>query len=133
MSEDDERVWWCVTKNLWREHKEIQEKAKESDEGQVMEKGCENCRYKDRSEHEMPCVRCIRNARDNWEPEQDLVEVVRCKQCKYLHEEEGWCDKHSHFIGDYGEACHPWESANWKMFNADDYCSDGERRSDETD
>lgn len=48
-----------------------------------MEKGCENCRHKTKTEHEMPCVRCIRNATDKWEPVQDLVEVVRCKECKH--------------------------------------------------
>ena len=64
-------------------------------------------------------------------PAADVVEVVRCKDCKHWHEEEGWCDKHSHFIkyGTYGEEfCHPWESASWKMFDADYWCADGERR-----
>ena len=58
----------------------------------------------------------------------DVVEVVRCKNCKHWHEDTGWCYHHSHFMGDKGEFCHPWESANWKMFDGDDYCSDGERK-----
>ena len=61
-------------------------------------------------------------------PTVDAVEVVRCGKCKNYHAELGWCNLHSHFIGDDGEACHPSESANWKMFNDDDFCSDGERR-----
>ena len=63
-------------------------------------------------------------------PTVDAVEVVRCGRCKNYHAELGWCDLHSHFIDDDGEACHPSESANWKMFNEDDFCSDGERRND---
>ena len=55
---------------------------------------------------------------------------VRCKECKHWHEETGWCTEHSHFIGEDGEACHPSESPNWKMLNADDFCSYGERRND---
>ena len=52
---------------------------------------------------------------------------VMCKDCKHWHEETGWCYHHSHFIGSDGEACHPWESNNWKMLDADDFCSYGER------
>jgi len=58
----------------------------------------------------------------------DAVEVVNCKDCKHWHEETGWCYHHSHFIGSKGEACHPWESCDWKMLDADDFCSYGERR-----
>ena len=58
----------------------------------------------------------------------DAVEVVRCKDCKYWHEETGWCDQHSWFIEEDGEPCHPWESNNWKMLNEDDFCSYGERK-----
>lgn len=61
-------------------------------------------------------------------PAADVVEVVRCKNCKHWHEDTGWCYHHSHFVGDNGEFCHPWESANWKMFDGDDYCSDEERK-----
>lgn len=57
-----------------------------------------------------------------------LVPVVRCKDCKHYHKDTGWCDKHSHFVGSEGEACHPWESSEWKMFEEDDFCSYGERR-----
>ena len=58
------------------------------------------------------------------------VEVVRCKDCKHWHEKTGWCNQHSHFWDARGCFCHPWESRDWKMFNADDYCSYGERRAD---
>ena len=61
-------------------------------------------------------------------PTVDAVEVVRCRDCKHWHEETGWCNEHSHFIGAEGEACHPWESYDWKMLDADDFCSYGERK-----
>lgn len=57
--------------------------------------------------------------------------LVYCKNCKYWHKDEGWCDKHSHFVDSNGDFCHPWESANWKMFMEEDFCSSGERRDDE--
>ena len=63
-------------------------------------------------------------------PTSDAVEVVRCKDCKLWHEGTGWCIRHSHFIGSRGEACHPWESNDWKMLDADDFCSYGERKDD---
>lgn len=61
-------------------------------------------------------------------PAVDAVEVVRCKNCKHWHEETGWCYHHSHFITPDGEACHPWESSEWKMLDGNDFCSHGERR-----
>lgn len=64
-------------------------------------------------------------------PAADAVEVVRCKDCEHWHEGTGWCSCHSHFITPDGAACHPWESANWKMFSEDDFCSYGERRADD--
>ena len=63
-------------------------------------------------------------------PTVDAVEVVRCKDCKHWHEETGWCALHSHFIGRDGMACHPSQSSEWKMFDANDFCSYGERRTD---
>lgn len=64
-------------------------------------------------------------------PAVDAVEVVRCKDCEHWHEGTGWCSCHSHFITPDGAACHPWESANWKMFEGDDFCSYGKRRADD--
>ena len=58
----------------------------------------------------------------------NVIEVVRCKDCKHWHEETGWCYHHSHFVKSDGGFCHPWESADWKMFDADYWCADGERR-----
>lgn len=66
-------------------------------------------------------------------PTVDAEEVVRCKDCKHWHEETGWCNHHSHFVNTEGEACHPWESPEWKMLHADDFCSYGERRADENE
>ena len=67
----------------------------------------------------------------NNAPVVDAVEVVRCKDCERWHEGTGWCSCHSHFITPDGAACHPWESANWKMFDGNDFCSYGERRADD--
>lgn len=72
---------------------------------------------------------CMHNVLDGL-PAADAVPVVRCKDCKHWHDETGWCYHHSHFIGADGEACHPWESSEWKMLNAEDFCSYGERRCD---
>lgn len=59
------------------------------------------------------------------------VEVVRCKDCKHWDKETGWCTEHSSFIDERGVFCHPWESANWKMFEDNDFCSYGERKENE--
>lgn len=55
-------------------------------------------------------------------PTVDAVEVVRCRECVHWSNEVGicWCDMHSHFKGE-----------DWNMFDADDYCSYGERRNDD--
>lgn len=76
--------------------------------------------------------------KEDYDSLVELVElgksVVRCKDCMHWHENIGWCDKHSHFILRDGSFCHPWESTEWKMFDADYFCADGERRdSDATD
>lgn len=54
-------------------------------------------------------------------PTVDAVEVVRCKDCKCWDSETGFCDKHSRFY--HG-------GLDWDMFNDDDFCSQGERRTD---
>ena len=74
-----------------------------------------------------PILRMAANAVLDNTPKVDAVEVVRCKDCKHWHEETGWCKHHSHFIDSEGGFCHPWESNDWKMLNADDFCSCGER------
>ena len=56
------------------------------------------------------------------------AELVRCKDCKHWHEETSWCTQHSHFIGFDGMACHPSQSSEWKMFDAEHFCKDGERK-----
>lgn len=63
-------------------------------------------------------------------PTVDAVEVVRCKDCKNWHSDVDWCDCHSTFINAKGEKCQPWESSEWRMFSADDYCSYGERKAE---
>ena len=78
-----------------------------------MEKGCYNCRYKDRTELQMPCVNCIRNAVDKWEPEQDVVEVVRCKDCEYYGTDGCVMDTY------------------WVDVTEESFCSYGKRRRDD--
>ena len=52
-------------------------------------------------------------------PAEDVVEVVRCSECEHYHEGLGWCDVHSHFVD---------SGADWKMFDEDYFCKDGERK-----
>ena len=47
----------------------------------------------------------------------DVVPVVRCKDCKYWSAEMGWCDLNSYYDGD-----------EWNMFHEEDFCSYGERK-----
>ena len=54
-------------------------------------------------------------------PAADVVEVVRCRDCKNWNSETGFCNLNSHF-SIYG--------SDWDMFNDDDFCSQGERRTD---
>ena len=58
-------------------------------------------------------------------PTVDAVEVVRCKDCVNYHNDGeaegiGWCDVHSRVDG-LGE---------WDIFEPNDFCSDGERRTE---
>lgn len=54
-------------------------------------------------------------------PTVDAVEVVRCKDCRYWEEETGVCEKLSDF---------DCSVLDLDVFNYDDFCSLGERRSD---
>ena len=60
----------------------------------------------------------------------DVVPVVRCKECVYYHAKTGWCDEWSFFQTADGAPCSPDESADWKMFMEDDFCSGGKRAED---
>lgn len=57
-----------------------------------------------------------------------MAELVRCKDCKHWHGETGWCNVHSHFVDRLGDFCYPEESGDWKDFDADYFCKDGERK-----
>lgn len=54
-------------------------------------------------------------------PTVDAVEVVRCRECRHWNSETGFCNLNSHFSMD---------GLDWDMFNDDDFCSRGERRTD---
>ena len=60
-------------------------------------------------------------------PAADVVEVVRCGQCKYgKHTGIEWlCDKHSGHADRFGEdaSYHEYHSKHW-------FCADGEKRSE---
>jgi hypothetical protein len=58
----------------------------------------------------------------------DVEPVIHCKDCQKWHRDEEWCEEHSHFIGSEGEACHPWESSDWKTFDENYFCADAVRR-----
>ena len=58
----------------------------------------------------------------HWKPADDVVEVVRCKDCKHWrHETDGMIDHYecAVFCGCYGEGY---------LTGADDFCSYGERK-----
>lgn len=65
-------------------------------------------------------------------PTMDDAKVVCCEDCQHWEEKTGWCEHHSHFIGSEGEACHPWESREWKFFPPDYFCKDGKRKRSES-
>lgn len=56
----------------------------------------------------------------------DVVKVTRCRECKHYHTGTGRCNKLSFFETPDGKPCSPVESQDWKMFEADDFCSYGE-------
>ena len=69
----------------------------------------------DREQYDKGYADGIRDARE---------ELVRCKECKYWNEETKWCYKHSHYYNDGVN----W--LQWEHFEADDFCSHGERKKD---
>ena len=77
---------------------------------------CDGCRYEHNTEYEYPCSECKQNHVDMWEQKpNDFIEVVRCKDCKYSFYDKDYesynCRKHEYV----------------ECFDADDYCSWGER------
>ena len=78
--------------------------------------GCDGCRYEHNTEYEYPCSECKQNHVDMWEQKpNDFIEVVRCKDCRYSFYDKDYesynCRKHEYV----------------ELFDADDYCSWGER------
>lgn len=60
----------------------------------------------------------------------DIVTVVRCKDCAHYAPDIEYCELHSHFVTRNGDFCYPYESSEWKTFEPEDYCSQGERKTD---
>ena len=67
------------------------------------------------------------------EPTVDAVPVIRCKDCKFWHEEQAWCDNHSHFVDSKGDPCGPEDSSDWNMFDEDYFCADGKARNENSE
>ena len=67
-------------------------------------------------------------------PSADVAEVVRCKDCKYWlpHSQYGYDYDNDEFY-DYCALLVPDDDYYAFRRNADDYCSDGERITDEID
>ena len=64
---------------------------------------------------------CNGKWRDNDGDAVDIVEVVRCKDCKHWEKETGDCTEHPTYY-DFG--------MDWYIYDEDDFCSCGERRTD---
>ena len=54
-------------------------------------------------------------------PTVATAEVVSCRDCRHWNPETGFCNLNSHFS---------MNGLDWDMFNDDDFCSLGERRTD---
>lgn len=67
------------------------------------------------------CSNCFMASLIADAPTVDAVEVVRCRDCRHWNPETGFCNLNSHFSMD---------GLDWDMFNDDDFCSQGERRTD---
>lgn len=61
-------------------------------------------------------------------PAADVEPVVRCGSCRHYSPDIEYCEIHSHFVTRDGDFCYPSESSSWKTFEPEDYCSQGERR-----
>lgn len=84
---------------------------------------CNTCRYNSLPWYEEPCDSCTGGGESNhWKPSADVVEVVRCKDCKYSWHPTLRQDRDSLMC-------------NRMVQNFDveqcGYCSCGERREDE--
>lgn len=62
-------------------------------------------------------------------PTADVAEVVRCKDCKYLYQEASSVDELDELSEFADHVCTYWDSDGLEL---DDFCSQGERRGDET-
>lgn len=76
---------------------------------------CNTCRYNNLKWHEEPCDSCTGGGKSNhWKPSADVVEVVRCKDCKF-----------SDYVFDSANCtCNKYYGISG-LFN---FCGDGERR-----
>ena len=67
------------------------------------------------------------------QPDADVVEVVKCKDCKYYDKATGFCLNHSYFKDSEGMSCSPADSRDFTFFNEDDFCSYGARKEVDTE
>ena len=92
-----------------------------------MDKSCDNCIYSGRPSYEYPCTACetaYGATPSKWEgmvpATADMVEVVRCKDCKHWYESEGVCLK---IYSDGNVSPHAWQDRK-----PDDFCSYGKKK-----
>ena len=103
----------------------------------MLEKTCENCACNKVCNHDLfGFENC-----GNFIPAADVVEVVRCKDCKFATELDKHCElsraiyKHCSLLR--GEPTnYVWHKykryyKNYSLVEADDYCSYGERKDGE--
>lgn len=80
-----------MTKTTWEDTKATLERYKGEIEdfyiaGYKKEHdGCDGCHYEHYGEDQAPCTECCQNYTDEYTPKKDLVEVVRCADCKYKY------------------------------------------------
>lgn len=60
-----------------------------------------------------------------------LDSIVQCRGCKHYHAETGYCDENSFFCDSEGMSCSHAESPNWTVWEENDWCSKGERKTGE--
>lgn len=67
--------------------------------------GCYACKYEGKSSGELPCVNCMHNYTDKWEP-RTSADVVTCAECKrkYLKDMDMYCPYRMHPIRP-GDSC----------------------------
>lgn len=62
---------------------------------------------------------------------KQFKKIVPCGECKHYCEEIAYCELNSYFVDSDGLCCSPAESPNWEMWEKTEFCSRGERRTED--